>query len=434
MGGALARRRGAGVAVALGFARSFGASITDGGQVTRKPENEAVRITVLLLLLTISGFIPWFGVSALGPFIVEAFESSLALPGRLVGAMFVTSSLSAFLMGRAFTRLGAAKVLHGSFALCAVALLMMSFAPNPIALTVTMLIAGVVMGVPMTAGATIASQRLPREQRGSVIGFAQSGQQVGALLSGLILPTVAVIFSWRVSLAAGAAGVLVLWLVFSIIGFPSTPAAARPTETPQSTTADGGLPVWIFFYGALMGGVIITIVAFLPVYGVNRFDLSSRMGGNLVTMLGLVSIGGKILWGWLVQKAERTEGLLVITSALAALSVGIAALPAVFGVWTPWLSAVACGLGGIAWPVVALGLVSRRFNSGEAARIAGFIVGSSFIGAAIGPYVFGFVLETLGFTLAWTFMVAQACFAGLLAFLHVKPARSNVPPTAGVVH
>jgi CP family cyanate transporter-like MFS transporter len=398
----------------------MGALVEDGGRVTRRPESEAARLTVLLLLMTIAAFIPWFGVSALGPVLIDAFDASLSLPGRLLSAMFVTSSLSAVLMGRAFARFGAARVLHGSFALCAATLILMSIAPNLIVLTLVMLMAGIMLGVPMTAGAAVASARLPREQRGSVIGLAQSGQQVGALLSGLILPTVAVLLTWRHSFAAGALGALLLWAAFSLIGFPTTPPQVRPEETPQSSTADGGLPIWIFVYGALMGGVIITIVAFLPVYGVNRFELSSRAAGNLVTTLGLVSIGGKILWGWLVQQVERAEGLLIITSGLAALSVGIASLPTVFGIWTPWLAAIACGLGGIAWPVVALGLVSRRFSPAESARIAGYIVGSSFVGAAIGPYVFGYALETLGFASAWSLMIVQAAIAGTLALIHLR--------------
>lgn len=398
--------------------------------MTRRPESEAVRVTVLLLLITIAAFIPWFGVSALGPILIDAFDAPLSLPGRLLSAMFVTSSLSAALMGRAFARFGAARVLHAAFALCVASLLLMSVAPNLVTLTLVMTAAGVMLGVPMTAGAAVASQRLPREQRGSVIGLAQSGQQVGALLSGLILPTVAVVLSWRHSFAVGAVGALLLWATFSIIGYPKTPPQVRPEETALASASDGGLPVWIFVYAALMGGVIITIVAFLPVYGVESFALSSRAAGNLVTALGLVSIGGKILWGWLVQKVDRAEGLLVLTSLLGALSVGVAALPTTFGMWTPWLAAVACGLGAIAWPVVALGLVSRRFSPIESAKIAGFIVGSSFVGAAIGPYVFGFALERVGFRSAWALMVVQATIAGMLA-LH-RLLRTGMRTTRSV--
>src|SRR5690606_12106060 len=119
---------------------------------------------------------------------------------------------------------------------------------------------------------------------------AQSGQQLGALTVGLVLPVIAAAHGWRWSLGAAALCALAIGVAFR--------SGARGDATsPGVRAASVRSPKWLMAYALLMSSWTVAAVAFLPVFGTEAHGMSGTVAGRLITVIGIVAIGGKILWG-----------------------------------------------------------------------------------------------------------------------------------------
>lgn len=370
----------------------------------RPAEAETRRLTLLALAATGVGFLPWFAISALGPFLIADLDASPALPGRLIGAMFVVGVAGCLLAGELVHRLGPARVLRLTLSVGGIAIAGMALAPNLPVLAVAVAAAGLVIAVPMPATAALVATRIASDRRGAIIGLAQSGQQLGALTAGAILPLLAAAFGWRWSLAAAAAGALVIAAAFGRGRHDDRDTAPR-TEITYRT------PRWLMAYALLMSSWTVGAVAFLPVFGSEVHGLTGTEAGRLVTVIGAVAIAGKILWGHAAGGAKHPTRPPIVLSLVAALGLALAALSSELGVWALWASAAVVGAGTLSWPVVTLSLIARRTSPEVAGAVSGRILAAGFSGSAIGPVLFGFLLETRGFTTAWVSGIAVTLVA-----------------------
>ncbi len=365
------------------------------------------RLGILLLAGTGVGFLPWFAISALGPFLVADLDASAALPGRLVGLLFLVGALTCLLMGELIARLGAARILLLSFAVCGVALGAIALAPTILALTVATAAAGLVLAVPMPAATSLVSERIPSARRGAVIGLAQSGQQLGALSAGAILPLVATVAGWRWSIATAALAVITLGAVL-VRGSASDGVITRPAATHRA-------PSWLMVYALLMSSWTVSAVAYLPVFAAGAHGMSGAVAGRLVAVIGAVAIAGKILWGRVAGRAVRPTAPPILLSLIAATGLVLAASAGSLGAWAVWASAVITGASALAWPVVTLSLVARQVPAGSVGFVSGRILAAGFSGAAAGPMVFGWLLESRGFASAWGFGAIVTLVAMIVA-------------------
>jgi len=362
------------------------------------PEGETRRLTLLALAATGVGFLPWFAISALGPFLILDFDASPALPGRLIGLMFVVGIAGCLLAGELVRWMGPARVLRLTIGVGGLALAAMALAPNLPTLALAVAAGGLVIGLPMPATAALVALRVPSARRGSVIGVAQSGQQLGALSAGAILPVVAAASGWRWSLVGAAAGGLLLAVFLR---------AGERTDGPRDRWVVAfRSPRWLMVYALLMSSWTVSAVAFLPVFGSQEHGLSGTAAGRLVTVIGAVAIGGKILWGRAAGRVRRPMLPPIVLSGVAAVGLSLAAFAGQLGVWAVWASAAIVGASSLSWPVVTLSLIARRVSPEAAGAVSGRILAAGFTGSAIGPVLFGWLLEARGFTFAWLFGVA----------------------------
>jgi predicted MFS family arabinose efflux permease len=386
------------------------------------PAAEIRRLTLLALAATGVGFLPWFAISALGPFLIADLEASAALPGRLIGLMFVVGVVGCLLAGGIVRRLGPALALWLTILAGGLALAGMALAPNVLVLSLAVATAGGALALPMPATAALVAMRVPEARRGSVIGVAQSGQQLGALSAGATLPVIAAVNGWRWSLAGAAVGALLITAAFWRRASPERPLV-RPTVAYRT-------PRWLMAYALLMSSWTVSAVAFLPVFGSEAHGMSGTVAGRLVTVIGAVAIIGKILWGRVAGRASRPTFPPIMLSLVAASGLTLASLAGHLGVWAVWASAAVVGASSLAWPVVTLSLIARRVSSETAGAVSGRILAAGFTGSAVGPVLFGWLLETRGFTTAWVVGIAVTSVA-LVVVGAADWSEQQVPPGGG---
>ena len=383
---------------------------------TRVPEpatDGVARLTWLLLAATGVGFLPWFAISALGPVLIQAFDASAVLPGRLVGVLFLTAAVASAVLGPVMARIGAARTVAAAFVVGAASMAGMAVAPSVLALTAVVAVAGLALAVPLPATAALVAQRVPVSGRGRVIGLAQSGQQVGALTAGFALPAIAAATSWRWSFAAAALVATALAVV--AIG------PARRDVAPGRHRGVERAPVWLLIYAMLMSSWTVSSVAFLPTFGALEHGFSTTAAGGLVTVIGAFAIVGKIAWGRLAGAVSQAAIPPIALALGTGVAVTIVASSTLIGAWTVWLGAAALGLTALGWPVVTLALVARQWSPSAAGKVSGQVLAGGFTGSAVGPMLFGWLLDVSSFTLAWWSGVGVAvAAAGLVWIVHLS--------------
>lgn len=364
-------------------------------------------LTVFLLMATGVGFLPWFAISALGPFMVEDLGTTAALPGQLVGVLFIVAAGVSTIIGRVMAIAGPARVAAGAILVCGTALAGMATLPGLAGLAGAVALAGIALAIPMPATAVLVAQRVRARRQGTVIGIAQSGQQLGALASGIALPALAVAAGWRWALAGAA-------ITAIVIGALSLPTVRHDRPIARGPAMRFTAPRWLMAYAFLMSSWTVSSVAYLPITGVQHHGLDGQTAGLLVTVIGAVAIGGKILWGRVAGGVTNVLHPPIILAVLSACGVSLAAWSLQAGVGWLWASAVLLGASALAWPVVTLALVARTFEATVAGAVSGRVLAAGFTGSATGPVVFAWLLSIGGLALSWWSGVVVMVTAGVI--------------------
>jgi MFS family permease len=122
------------------------------------------------------------------------------------------------------------------------------------------------------------------------------------------------------------------------------------------------------------------------------YDLSISVGSYFITLLALGSAGGVLLGGYLASKIQLPERIVTvaftITAAISLLlaigSIPIDLIPVLF---------IAIGFGyGVIAPSRDL-LVRSVTPKGVAGRVYGIVYSGIDLGAAVGPFIFGFLMD-----------------------------------------
>jgi MFS family permease len=261
---------------------------------------------------------------------------------------------------------------------------------------------GIAMGLFTTALLAIVTGVLPPRQRGLGVGLYQTSNTIaglyGAALAIWLMASAS--FTWAFAIAAGAAGLALLF--GALVGDPDPPDASPATPRVPlrarrwiSTTAV--LPATVFLTVTAPFGAVTT---FLPLFADER-----ALGnvGFFYTALAMAQLTARSSSGWLSDRLGRSR---VVVPALALAMLGLIALASARS--QPVLLAAAAlyglGIAGTQTSIVAL-IVDRtpRVALGSAmatytmAWDVGAVIGSVLLGVVAGATSYGtvFALCTL---------------------------------------
>jgi MFS family permease len=280
-----------------------------------------------------------------------------------------------------------------------------------------------------------------RRKIGKALGIMTSG--FGA--SGLMIPLVVLFidaFGWRMAIIAFGIG---MW----IIGIPLS-LLVRDKPEPYGYFPDGDpdpygdeeqfserrgeknrfldlFKIKSFLYLNLaeairfmvLTAVIIHIMPYLSTVG------WSRTGAGLIAgAIPLVSVAGRLLFGWLSDLFNKR---LVMTWAFTCLGCGMLALPyagtgsLVFLFLIPFST----GIGGI---TVTRGAIVREYFGRESfGTMIGIVMGFGAAGGIVGPTLAGFVFDTFGnYQIAWSWLSGCVFLAIFLVIMMGDPPSAVV--------
>jgi MFS family permease len=390
--------------------------------VQRRPR----RAIIAGLAAQTAGSVPIALIGATAPELQAEFGFGDAQLGVIAALYFLSAAVLGPYGGRLVDRLGPAVGLRATGAIVIVGLLMEATATS-----YPMLVAGALIGATSLALATPASNvvlihHVPERRQGLAFGLKQSAVPLAAMLSGLALPLIALQAGWRWAFI-----VMLVFPLASLVLAPQTPSLHRTSEPRRKSRPPREL-LLLAGVGVFAAAAVGTLNPFL-VRAATEVGYSAAAAGVLLSVAAASLIVSRVLWGAVLDR-RGLQPVLVVFFLLAVGAVGYALLAstsmALFAV-----GAVVAYAFGWAWPGVQFLAGVRLWpeNPGEA---SGVLQLGAFVGATVGPLVFGVVVERSGFSLGYALSAAVAVIAATLAALLARrlarrPRRATLASSVG---
>ena len=357
-----------------------------------------------------AGAMPIALLGAQAPELQTQFGFGDAALGAAVAAYFLAAGLFAPMGGRVVDRRGPAFGLRLTGALSAVSLVIEATAQSFGVMVVGVLVGSLGQAIVTPASTVALIQHVPKHRQGFAFGLKQSAVPLAASLSGLSLPLVALTVGWRWSFVA--------MLIFPLLGAVLAPVGSGPELSSARSSSPRARPpralVKLALVGVLAAGAVSTLNPFV-VRGGTEAGFSTASAGILLSIAAGCLIVSRVVWGWILDRTG-IEPVVVVFALLSTGVVGFALLAT--GVRASYAAGAVIAYGfGWAWPGVQFlaGVQIWSDNPGEA---SGVLQLGAFMGATVGPLVFGVLAQQRNFSVAFLVpMVASGCAAVMAGFL-----------------
>lgn len=359
------------------------------------------------LVFTVCAFASGFALRTVDPLILpiaQRFEVTPATAALLTSAYALPYALAQPFLGPLGDRFGKLRCIQACIVVLAIALVLGALAPTFQWLLGSRLLAGAFAGglIPLVLAGLGDAYDLQQRQVmvGRLLVAIISGQMLGSAAAGLVSDAL----GWRGALALAAAVAVVAAASTRVAAPRAQPRVASPTVLSFAVlyahVFDNPKAFWL--YAAVVAEGTLVFAPF-PYMGQLLIDQAGSAANSAPTQAGLVlaafGIGG-IAYGLAVRRIIAALGVrrmcAIGSAVLAAGYAGFVILPA----W--WLYALvmaACGMGYYmlhnCLQIEATELAPSARGSAVALFACGF-----FAGQALGPPLFGALVQGIGFTAA----------------------------------
>ncbi|MGP4725814.1 MFS transporter [Agrobacterium deltaense] len=362
------------------------------------------------------------GIYILVPFWREAFGISLASASLAVTVMNGVQIVTMFTLGRAID-------IHGERRIVGIAMLGMalamacaaSFANSLPALLLCIAFLGGTYAAVQPGGTRAIMRWFPPAKRGIATGFRQAAVPFGTMIAAALLPFMAVRYGWHAAawLCAGVSvmGGALFWGLYREGGDVAAkterplPLARLAREVGQNSS------FWpVLRLGIAMSAFQFTLTAHVIGFMADGLGLGLFAASSMFAATQLAGIPGRILLPWLSDRFRpglRTQSFGLVSVIAAGAAAILAALP--IGVPTPFILVVLVVLGifGIGWFPLYLLQIAESAPKGSIASTIAFASTICLGVMAIGPYIFGLLVDHLGYGAAWSALIVPVVATAL---------------------
>ena len=362
------------------------------------------------------------GIYILVPFWREAFGISLASASLAVTVMNGVQIVTMFTLGRAID-------IHGERRIVGIAMLGMalamactaSFANSLPALLLCIAFLGGTYAAVQPGGTRAIMRWFPPAKRGIATGFRQAAVPFGTMIAAALLPFMAVRYGWHAAawLCAGVSvtGAALFWGLYREGGDVAAkterplPLARLAREVGQNSS------FWpVLRLGIAMSAFQFTLTAHVIGFMADGLGLGLFAASSMFAATQLAGIPGRILLPWLSDRFRpglRTQSFGLVSVIAAGAAAILAAMP--IGVPTPIILIVLVVLGifGIGWFPLYLLQIAESAPKGSIASTIAFASTICLGVMAIGPYIFGLLVDHLGYGAAWFALIVPVVATAL---------------------
>lgn len=373
---------------------------------------------------------------ALMPFFRDSLHLDQSQLGWILSVQFVGSVAMTSVAGLLTDRFGDKAVVLWSGILMGIALIAAALHANYWWLLAFLLLYSIGYAAVTPAGSHAIIFFFTREHRGIAMGIRQCGVPAAGVVGSLLLPFIAERYNYRAALIA--AGLLTL-----VAGCVASRFYREPVELHGervslrvmlgemlSIARESRLILMTLTSMVLITGQL-ALVGFWTLTLVHRAGYSLELALALYTISQVAAIAGRLSWGWLSDhlfRGSRALPLATVCVLVAITAVGVTAIGADTPVWVATLLSIALGFTAEGWlgvSVIGFAEIGGEEHSGSALGVG--LTWTLLAGFAT-PAIFGALIQTYGFDVAWRLLAAlQIC--GIVPALLVSRI---VAPRAGL--
>jgi MFS family permease len=357
----------------------------------------------------------------LAPIAAAEIGYSESETGIFMAIVSISGVISAILSGTLLYRIGPVHLVQLSVLLAAGGLVLLALGNVWVVVPAAVLI-GIGYGAITPACSDILFFISPLSHRSMIFSINQIGVPLGGVLAGTLLPTMSLLFGWRVSaiLVAGC-GVVLALVLLTLQGHKYSDTNGKEKIGKGKTLAG----IRQVFGVTLLRRMILPSISFAIIQlCVGTFLVSyltldigfklAEAGGVLAAAQG-AGIVGRVLWGWLADQIQNSWRILpVIGIIMSAATFLVAALLPSWPHELVFLVAIIQGATAIGWNGVYLAEVARLAPVGEAGSVTGGALALTIMGSMFGPPLFTFIVAVSGsYPLAFDVIAVLALISGL---------------------
>ncbi len=355
----------------------------------------------------------------------DAFDLDGITVGLLITALTLGYAIFLLPLGAATDRFGEHRILTlGLLGLSGGAFLIVLAPTYPLVL-IACFVLGAMYGTatPGTNKAVFDNVETARQYR--AIGIKQVGSTVGSAISAVLVTGLVGVVFWKMGfLVAAVVGAVVA------VGFYLTYSGAGAAATSKADFR--GLlsrlaVVLVLAAGVCIGAGVYTTTGYTVLYVEDAVGGSVATGGFVLAILQVTASAGKPVAGWLADvvpgRSRTVTGALLGGQTLVAgglfLAVTVAATAVQAGFLFAALGFFALGSTGLYYAV--LSTIVAEDELGTASALGQFAVT---LGGLLAPPIFGYLVDTGGYAVAWLFLGALSVLAaGLVAIVAATGRR-----------
>jgi len=329
------------------------------------------------------------------PLLRGEFDASWTVLGTLMGVFYAASGLTQFAAGFLVDRVGARPVLLGGMALVAGGTLLAASVPDVAWLFPVVVLMGIGNGVFHPADFAILNSNVAAQRLGHAYSTHGVGGNLGYALAPVVSYGLASAFGWRVALVAmGATGIAMLAVLTTQQRYL---ASHRAGDTPAVERMGSRA---LLLQWPIVMCLLYFVVQTIGSGGIQSFAAASLNAGfgiplalanTALTAYLLGATAGIVTGGFLAVRTPRFE----VVAGLGLLAASLVALAVATGPPAALLLPLFASMGfavGVTGPSRDL-IVRSATPKGASGRIYGFVYSGLDIGSALGPVVFGFMLD-----------------------------------------
>jgi MFS family permease len=376
--------------------------------------------------------------AVLAPEIAQAFAIAPKWIGVFVGLVYAGAMFASLACGAFIERFGAIRISQFGVLLSAAGTLMIALAPSHalLVLIAAALLIGVGYGPITPASSHVLIRTAEPHRLALTFSIKQTGVPAGAALAGAVLPALAFVVGWRVTL-----------LIATFAGFVVA-AVAEPTHAMLDTDADAkrrsgrafspatlfqplGI-VWrsrtlseLAVISFIYAGTQVCLTSFIVVYLTESLEWSLVGAGLALTAATVGGVVGRIGWGFVADRVAPPRRVLGVIGVVAA------ACGFVITTATPAWSTVAVvivalifGATAIGWNGVQLAEVARHAPKGATGAVTGASGFITFSGVVAGPPIFALLAAATGsYRVGFGVFAALSGISGLVLLMPRRATR-----------
>ena len=382
-------------------------------------ENWRVVFAAFLCLMFMFA-VPTFMIPVLYSPIIDEFGWSRLQVSLFATVKFTSGALIGVMLGFLLDRTSIRKIVVASGALSGIAMIAFLLIDSLVKFYTVGLALGIgAIGIMISMKVLVS--RSFHERQGFAMGMALLGTSVGGSLIRAITPNLADTFGWRGAVAVMSGGI---WLIALPLFLWLVKEDEQPDPAKQRADA-GDLSAVLRNRTFWMLGLAVVLIGFVDqamsqhfvLYLDKDVGLGLAVAAGAASIASLISIGGKVGFGWVYDKLS-VRGVMMCYMLMA-----IAALIAIPVEGTIILGALLLTRGlAHGGAIVDIPVMSKHcFGPKLLGRTIGLLTACVTVGFAAGPPIVGYLYDTQGtYRYAFMMLAAMAVTAGLV-ILAAKP-------------